>query len=140
MNDFEAYKSYFSWFLESSNTDAMGKTEIYNTSYNNKGKKIPIKAFIRYYNDTSTNNSDASFSAFLECCENDITDTMQKTIAHDLVFIIYQNRAIEFIHKNGQIPPEVHFILHFVDKIPKFNGTWCSIYCNQFIHFPFISK
>ena len=131
MEEFENYQSYFEWKFEDSKIDAMGKTEIYTSTYDiDKQPQFPMKALIRYFNDTSTINSDAMISVFLKCDENDITDTMSKIVLHDLASIIYKNKGVEYTHKNGAFPPEIHCVIHYVDQMPEKIDTWFTIYCS----------
>ena len=68
MEEFENYQSYFEWKFEDSKIDAMGKTEIYTSTYDiDKQPQFPMKALIRYFNDTSTINSDA-MREIVNCC------------------------------------------------------------------------
>ena len=131
MDDLKDYECYFDWKLEDSKIDAMGKTEVYTSVYDIENQpNFPMKALIRYYNDTSTMHSDAMLSVFLKCNEKGITDTMSKIIVHDLASIIYKNKDAEYTHKNGEFPPEIHSVLHYVEQIPETIGTWFTIYCS----------
>lgn len=126
MNEFTNYQSTFTWVNESREVDGMGTTVVYKGQHD---CGAPMKAILRYYNDTSTKNTDVLCSIFVAADKNAISDTDWKLICHDMGYIVSQNYLTEFSSKK-QYPPEIHTVIHFVDKIPDID-TWFTIYCTD---------